>query len=464
MTESLTARLDAWSQGAGTRRGVEVRVGESVLDVGDLRVPYEDIFWTSRRAGLFMVFAAERTIALQGAGRSLDQLARAVEGNVGRMDQKRRLPGELTGEGVVCTAGTAVVGRIGKIDIRGLWLAVVTRRGLHLLSGPEHHGIRWPADEARELGETATGGRGPGVEVAREEDRVRLLYLFAEEVRAIVRSARETADAASPELEMFARRDVAPPVSADLPVLRLTVDAIQGVAEEAAAEVPARIAERAGLGRSFFETHYLELGEIALGPLLLRKSAASGARTLARAVDAMDADELQKDTRAAVANATHRLCEAYDRELGRLLDSKKAPARMRTRYRISEESREEVRLRLLGPFERLVPLLRQLQERQRELSERLETLESGPPEGGDERLESAISEWKRTLRRVDAAYEEAWREALGEISEVWGKRLLPLLGEVGAMPRRRVPEWVQLVVIAGLALVVAAVITILLVW
>jgi hypothetical protein len=464
VSADATARLDIWSHGIGTRRGVEVRTGEEALEVGDLRIPYGNIFWTSRRAGLFMVFSNTRTVALQGAGRELDVLARAVEKSVGRADQRRRLPPELTGEGVVCTAGTAAVGRAGGARIRGLWLAVVTRRGLHLLSAGEHHGIPWPADEARELDEATTGGRGPAVEVARGEDRVRLLYLFAEEARVIVRTAQGVPESEGPEIEMFARRDVAPPVAAEMPVLRLTVDSLQALAEETAGELPVRTAERAGLGKSFFETHYLELGEIALGPLLLRKSAASGARTLARAVDAMDADELQEDTRAAVTNATRRLVEAYDRELASLLESKRIPSRMRARYRISDASREEVRLRLLGPFERLVPLLRQLEERQRDLSENLETLEAGPPEGGEAGLDGAIGDWKRMLRRVDAAYEEAWREALGEISDVWGKRLLPQLAEVGAMPRRRIPEWAQLVLIAALALIVAAVIMILVVW
>jgi len=457
-------RLDLWSRAGGTRRGVEVGIGESELVLGDLRVPYRDIFWTSRRAGLFMVFSSGLTVALQGAGRALDDVARAVESSVGRADQRRRLPPDLTGEGVVCTAGTAAVGRIAEAEVRGLWLAVVTRRGLHLLSAAEHHAIPWPAEEATELGEEATGGRGPAVEVRRGGDRVRLLYLFAEEVQATIRSARGMPESRGPELEMFARREVAPPVAAEMPVLRLTVDALQRLAEEAAARVPARTMDRAGLGRSFFETHYLELGEIALGPLLLRKSAASGARTLRRAVDAMDAGELQEDTRAAVTNAAARLAEAYDRALTPQLEGKRVPSRQRSRFRISEEAREEIRLGLLGPFERLVPLLQQLEERQRELSERLETLEAGPPEGGDEGLDTAISDWKRMLRRVDAAYEEAWREALGEIGEVWGKRLLPSLAEVGAMPRRRIPEWLQLVLIAGLALLVAAVITILFVY
>jgi hypothetical protein len=460
----LAARLDMWSRDGGTRRGVEIRIGEEELELGDLRVSYRDIFWTSRRAGLFMVFSGSRTVALQGTGRALDDVARAVESSVGRADQRRRLPPELTGEGVVCTAGTAAVGQVGETRIRGLWLAVVTRRGLHLLSAAEHHTIAWPAEEAKELGDEATGGRGPAVDVRRGTDRVRLLYLFAEEVQATIRAARGMPESRGPELEMFARREVAPPVAAEMPVLRLTVDALQSLAEEAAGELPVRTAERAGLGRSFFETHYLELGEIALGPLLLRKSAASGARTLRRAVDAMDAGELQEDTRAAVTNAAARLAEAYDRELTPQLESKRVPSRQRGRFRVSDEAREEIRLGLLGPFERLVPLLQQLEERQRELSERLETLESGPPEGGDEALDASVADWKRTLRRVDAAYEEAWRDALGEISEVWGKRFLPSLAEVGAMPRRRIPEWLQLVIIAGLALLAAAVITILFVY
>lgn len=464
MAEDSTVRLDAWTRSAGTLRGVDVRAGPEALEVGDLRLPLEEIFWTSRRSGLLMVFSRRDTVALKGAGRELDDLARDLETRVSRADQRRRLPDEVAGEGVLCTAGVAAVGRLNGADVSGLWVAVVTRRGLHLLGAGAHRTLEWPADEAGELDEEETSGRGPGFEAQRGPDRVRLLYLFPEEVRVAVRAARSQPESRGPELEMFTRRDVARPVAAQMPVLRLNVDVLQELAEDNARQLPARAAGRTGLDPSFFETHLLELGEVALGPLLLRKSAASGARTLARAVDAMDAGELQEDTRAAVSNAAGRLAEVFDRQLRRLLRARRAPSRLESRYGMSDGSREELRLRVLGPFERLVPLLRQLEERQREVAERLERVESGPPGGEDRELEESLAEWKRVLRRVDAAYEEAWREAVGEIREEWGTRLLPTLAEVAAMRRRRVPEWVQLVLIAALALLVAAAITIWLVW
>ena len=465
MAEAGGVRLDAFTQARGAMRDVPVRAGPQRLEVGEVRVPLEEIYWTSRRAGLLMVFSDRDVVALRGSGRELDELARDLEGHMSRADQRGRLPDAVTAEGVLCTAGVAAVGRVEGRPVRGLRLAVITRRGLHLLGGGEWQTLGWPAEEVHEVEDERSAARGPALELAGEAgDTVRLLYLFPEELRVAVRAARGQPESAGPELEMFRRRDVAPPVAAQMPVLRLNVDVLQGLAEEAVTELPVRTAERAGLSPSFFETHLLELGEIALGPLLLRKSAASGARTLARAVDAMDAGDLQEDTRAAVTNATERMTEAYGRELRGLLRARRAPSRLEARYGLSDEAREELRLRILGPFERLVPLLRQLEERQRELAEHLERVESGPPEGEEGPLEESLSAWKRSLRRVDAAYEEAWRGALGEIREVWGKRFLPLLAEVAAMPRRRVPEWVQLAMIAALTLLAAAVVAIWLMW
>lgn len=464
VAERAGLRLDAWSHGGGTLRDVPVRVGDGALEVEDLRVPLREIFWTSRRAGLLIVFSERDVMALRGSGRDLDRVARELETHVSRADQRRRLPDDVTTEGVLCTAGVAAVGRVGGAEVRGLRLAVVTRRALHLLGAGERRSLPWPAAEVRELEAERAGGRGPALEVGTDGDRVRLLYLFPEELRLVARAARGQPEASGPELELFARRDVAPPVAAQMPALLLNVDVLQELAEETTGKLPLRTAERTGLGSSFFETHFLELGEVALGPLLLRKSAASGAGSLARAVEAMDADELQEDTRAAVSNAAARVAEAYDRQLRGLLRARRASSRMESRYGLSEESREEIRLRILGPFERLVPLLRRLEEQQRELSERLERVEAGPPEAEEGPLRKSLDAWKRTLRKVDAAYEEAWRAALGEIREVWGTRLLPVLVEVAAMRRRRIPEWVQLALIAVLALLAAAAITIWLVW
>lgn len=461
--------LDVLLEGEGVRRGVEVRCDEGTLTVGDLRVPLEDVYWTSRRAGLLMIFSRERTLALQGSRDRLEDLAERMEGRIAGDRGRGRLPSRLTAEVVVCTAGTAVVGRLRGEAVRGLRVVVATRQALHLLGGDQPERISWPVDEARPVEEPSSVREG--LLLRRGEDELRIYYLFPEERRTLARVAREepppgprvNAGEGEP-LELFARGEVAPPVRSELPELRLSVDVIQGIAEEATDDLPAPLADRAGVDVAVLETHVLELGEIALGPLLLRKSAAGVARSLERAVEAMDAEELRSDARAAVSNAARRLVEAYDTELDRLLEAKRAPTEVADEHRLSVEEREEARLRLQAPVDRLVPRFRELEERQEVLLRRLRDLASGPPDAEKTGMEEARREWGRALARVDRAFADAWREMAAEIVAIWSDRLLPSLAAVSALQRRRLPEWATLAALALVTLLAAASAMILWIW
>ena len=511
------APLDVLVQGRGIRRGVTPRLGSDALRLDGLEVPYARVFWISRRAGLLMVFTEEAALALKGDRGPIERLAHALEERLGDASGRARLPARLTREVVVCTAGTAVVGDLGGRRASGLRVAVFTRRGLHLLGGPEELTLPWPADEARPV--EAEGAPGPALLLRRGESVVRLLYLFPEEIRTAVRLARseprggplreagpsseagppreagpppesppsrddapgEGDDASGEEgaagrlppdepeegdgsLEMFARGEVAPPVRPELPEMRLSVEVLQDAAEEAAGSVPAGPIETAGLPPHFLETHLVELGEIALGPLLLRKSAATSAGSLRKAVEAMDAGELREDARAAVGNAANRLAEVYETEVERLVEAKRAPPRVEEEHALEVDELEEIRLRMQAPVDRLVPTLRELEGAQSRLLERLRELEAGPPDAGEEEMDVAREAWARALRRTDRAFEEAWEEMVGEAADVWSSRLLPGLAEVGSMRRRRLPEWLTIVLLAAATLLLAGAAMILLVW
>lgn len=505
--------LDVLVQGEGVRRDVTVEVEDGTIRVGDVRLPVRDVFWTSRRAGLLMLFGRKATLAVKGPRSALETVMGEVEAGRSGEGGRGRLPEELVEEVVVCTAGTAVVGRVGEHRARGLRVGVFTRRGVHLLAGDVDLRLGWPVDEAR-VAEGATGAsRGQALELAKGDHRLRLLYLYPEEVEAIVRAARSepgrepledgphpvgpdrepapagpAQSAAEPraatgpapgdevdggaseedgddgpepgeadgEIEMFDRREVAGPVRPRLPEFRSSVDVLREAAREAADRCSEEQVERAGLAPHFLETHFLELGETALGPFLLRKSAAATAGSLGRALEAMDASELQEDTEAAASNAADRLIEVYRDELDRLLTEKRAPARVEERHELDVAEREDVRLRLHAPFEKLTPLFRDLEEEQDELRREVRALETGPPDADDGAVRRCAEAWRRALRRVDRGFVDAWDDAVEEIAEVWQRRLLPSLAEVGARKRRRLPEWMFLVLLAVGTVVVAA--------
>lgn len=506
--------LDVLVEGEGVFRRIEPRLGSKALRLGELEVPYDRVFWISRRVGLLMIFTEEGALAVRGDREPLEQLGHGLEDALGRASGRGRLPPELTAEVVVLTAGTAVLGTSEGRRASGLRAAVFTRRGLHLLGGRTPIRVGWPVDEARLV--EAEGAPGPALLLRRGETVLRLLYLYPEEIRTAVRLARsepgdeETApvppsespgsvdrgagepdrtteprvdpggagdgpdppeaDEGGPDqedsgsLELFARGEVAPPVRSELPEMRLSVDVLQVSAREAADPVPPEPAETAGLPPHFLETHLVELGEIALGPVLLRKSAANSAGSLRKAVESMDAGDLREDARAAVGNAARRLAEIYETELGRLVEEKRAPPRVEEEHGLEVDEREEIRLRMQAPVDRLVPLLRELEEAQIRLLDRLRDLEEGPPDAGEEEVEAAREEWTRILGRVDRAFEEAWEEMVEEAADTWANRLLPSLAEVGSMRRRRLPEWATVALLATATLLMAAAAMILLVW
>lgn len=539
MVERALEAVDAWIEGEGVRRGQPVRVDGEGLRVGDVLLSHDSIYWTSRRAGLLMVFAEEHTAAAQGPRHRLDELARMLERQAARVGRRHRLPEEVAREVVVCTAGVAAVGNVGGSEIRGLRLAAFTRAGLHLVSRGDYSVLAWPADEFRPFSVERKGRVQEALHIRSSDDHVRLLYLFPEErktarrlagfgeegtaagarrparatgARPPVRSGETGVEPAGegaagrpgeagadgrgrpsddgeeteppgvgterPEssksdereparsLELFARGEVAHPVRAELPQLHQAAGALAEASETAARRLTGNEARRAELGLPFFETHLLELGEIALGPLLLRKSAASTADSLRRAVEAMDAGELQDDTRAAMENAAERLFDVYHRELTRWVNRKRAPSRVEDEHSLTGEERRELRRRLLSSVEKLAPHFQELEERQSELLGRLGELEEAPPEAEAEEaeMEKALGRWQRALKRVDAAFEAGWHGLVGEIVDAWEDRFVPALAEVAAMRRRRLPEWLRLLLLAVATLLAAAGVAIFLAW
>ncbi|MCL7938345.1 MAG: hypothetical protein M8835_09405 [marine benthic group bacterium] len=458
MEQSL--KLDVLVEGRGVQRGAEVAAGVDGLTCGDVFLRWSDVFFVSRRAGMVMLFGASGAAVIKGNGEDLDRLESWVSDAVNLTEVRRRLVRQLGHEVVLFTAACAARGSLDGRRINGLYVAAATRRALYLISGREQWSMVWPVERVkRELARPEEPG-GDALVLARgDETRVSLRYLLPEEVIALATTARKERPGPAegrPELELFSRGEVSTPQAAELPEFSLAAGSLQAVADRAAANVPGELQTRALMPTGFFELHFLELGEIALGPLLLRKSAAGGADSLERAVISMDAVGLREDTRAAVANATDRTLSVYDEQVDRLSAMKAGGGRSDKDFRIESTERERLAERMQAPFERLWARFEGLEEQQEKLLGRLEEHEAGSPGEEDADLQEAAEEWRATLGRLDGGYEAAWRELVEEIEKTWSTLLLPRLARVTEVESSGPPEWVKLAGIGIATLIVAA--------
>lgn len=450
MADRPTFTVDVFLSGERLRRGVDLEVGDDRLSYGGVGLSLDDIFWISKRSGLLLVFSREYSVAFSASTERLDDLRQELERRTGGESLRRALVDPL-GEEVVCAAGTAVSGAVDGENVRGLFAAVFTRQALHLFEGERHLRLPWPM-ETKEMTDPARPSQ-PVLVLKNGGNSLRVRYLLPEEIRAIGRvvgaePAKAAVEEDGPEaIEMFARREVAGPTPARLPEFATSKQTIRARAEEVARDVSAELRASAQLEAGFLTDHFAELGETALGPLLFRKSAAGRARSLAKAVEAMDAGALQDDARAAALNSLRRLTDAYERELRRLLLGKRKAQRLGSELALSEAVKESLKGRFLAPVHDLAPQLQRLESAQADLLVRLERLEEGPPEGEEAQLDEAADEWHAALVAVDRSFDTAWQELLSEIGVVWSETLLPQLAEGASAPRQRVPEWLKLLII-----------------
>ena len=440
-------------QGAGVQRDTEVRSSRAGLHVGGQVVPWLEVLWVSRRSGMILVFTTHANLAIQASGKALGDVEGWLDAGVDQTELRRRLVRQLGHEVVLFAAGCAVDGRLEGHRLRGLFLAAATRRALYLLSGGEQYTIEWPVERVkRQLARPGEVG-GDGLLLARGDDEILLRYLFPEEVVALATACRKEPPPRSgsgPTLELFTRKEVSPPPPAELPQFSVAAGALHEVAGRAAANVPGELRGRVGLEPAFFESHFLELGEIALGPLILRKSAASTAGSLRKAAEAMDAVGLREDTRAAVAAAADRMFEVFQAENARIAEARGLSARQPDASSgVRDELREQLAERMQAPFDRLWTRFEGLGEEGERLVQALRAYEEGPPGEDDGDVEEAAADWRATLGRLDAGYVGAWRELVEEIEKTWSTELLPRLVRTATQERTGMPEWAQL---AGLGL------------
>jgi hypothetical protein len=459
---SQSLKTDVFIEGSGVRRGARVTVAGVALLCDELMVPYGEVFWVSRRKGMLLLFAGRATLAIKGSSQELDRLYQLLTERVDLTGLRRRIVRQLGHEVVLFTAGCAASGTVGGAKIGGLHVAAVTRRALYLMSGDRQITVAWPARAAsrRPAKKAGSGERDDDyLVIGKPDTSLTIRYLFPEEIGAVLYAASQQPPQGteSRPLELFSRGEVSPPPQAGLPPFSLAAGSLQEVAERAAANVPGEILARVEMREYFFETHFQELGEIALGPLLLRKSAAAGAYSLDKAINAMNSGGLQEDTRAAVATAADRLAAVYSGELERVAAARGVDLGGHRDLALGDAGRTFLLERMQGPFDRLWERFGDLAEQEVDLRRRIAELEAGHPDQDDSEIHGAAEEWRAAMVRLDRGYEGAWREMVEEIERAWSTDLLTRLQRVGQIERPRIPEWVQLAALAALTLLLAAV-------
>jgi len=453
---------DVFVEGSGVRRGARVTVAGVALLCDELMVPYGEVFWVSRRQGMLLLFAGRATLAIQGLPPELDQLYQLLTERVDLSELRRRIVRQLGHEVVLFTAGCAASGSIEGEKVGGLYVAAVTRRAIYLMSGDRQLAVAWPARAAsrRPAKKTESSERDDDyLVVGKPNTSITIRYLFPEELGAVLYAASQQPPPGSESrpLELFSRGEVSPPPQAELPPFSLAAGSLHEVAERAAANVPGELQVKVGVRDYFFETHFQEIGEIALGPLLLRKSAAGGAYSLDKAIEAMNSGGLQEDTRAAVATAADRLASVYAGELERVAASRGVNLIGDRDLALGDAGRAALLERMQGPFDRLWERFGDLREQETDLHRRIAELEAGHPDQDDSELHETAEEWRAAMVRLDRGYEGAWREMVEEIERAWSTDLLLRLESVGRIERSRIPEWAQLAALAAVTLLLAAV-------
>ena len=440
--------FDVLVDGTSMLHNVPVVCTDLVIRVADEEVSLDSVFWISRRAGLVLLFARTRSLAFLGHSGDLEEFARTIEQKTDRAMQ-RTLLRPLAAEVVVCTAGTAVSGTLLGADLDGLYLAVFTQHAVHLFAENRYHTVPWPVDQVREIS-SATGEEGRvGLRLSTPDVALEFRYLFAEEIQAIASVARKdpvSVGAEDESIEMFSKGDVSPPRPAELPEFMISVETLQAACQEAAQRVRVDTSLGDRLNRSYFERHFQDLGEIALGPLLLRRSVALGAGSMVHAIEAMDAEQMRQDVTAAFHGLIEELFKVYRGEIEALLLKKRLSSETGSKFQAADQHAALV-ASVTQRIEVLDSTFGKVSARQHLLRQRLHAREHEPPETEETSLEEATSAWKDQVVKLDVAYEAAWSAALKEIADLWSDCFMPSLRELAARPRQRLSKNARLAIL-----------------
>ncbi len=456
-------RFDVHPAGEPMRAQVSVVCTPAGIHFEDRQIPLASVFWVSRRAGLILVFARRHTVAFFGGSGDLEDFARSVERG-SDVAGRRALLRPLAADVVVCTAGTEIAGRFGDAPLEGLYLAVFTRRGLHLFAEEHEYTLRWPTEHAAETAseavaetaaETAADAHGDGrpvLELAKGDASFEIRYLFPEEIRAVLEVAGTVPAPpdADDALEMFDKGEVARPLRPRLPDFSVGADTLQQVCEAAVDRVRIDPSIGESFDRRYFERHFRTLGEIALGPLMLRRSAALEADSVAGTVQAMDAEQMRQDATAAFRGAAEELARVYTAEVQAVVRAKRLD-REKGEKALAVAAEPALWEAMSEHIDALNPAFDAAHARQQLLLQLLHARDLAPPEAEEASVEEAIRAWMDEVTKLDRAYVSAAAAALLEIGALWSDRMIPGLRALAALRARRLSKrgrWAILAIVA----------------
>jgi len=449
-------RFDVHPAGEQVRPQVSVVCTPAGIHFEDRQIPLASVFWVSRRAGLILVFARGHTVAFFGDSGDLEDFARNVERG-SDVAGRRSLLRPLAADVVVCTAGTEIAGRIGDAPLEGLYLAVFTRRGLHLFAEEHEYTLRWPTEHAAETAPDAHGDGRPVLELAKGDASFEIRYLFPEEIRAVLEVAGTVPAPpdADDALEMFDKGEVARPLRARLPDFSVGADTLQRVCEAAVERVRIDPSIGESFDRRYFERHFRTLGEIVLGPLMLRRSAALEADSVRGAVQAMDAEQMRQDAAAAFRGAAEELAGVYMAEVQAVVRTRRLD-RDKGEKALAAAEESAVREAMSKHIDALNPAFDAALARQQLLLQQLHARDLSPPEAEEASVEEAIRAWTDEVTKLDRGYVSAAAAALLEIGVLWSDRMIPGLRALAALRARRLSKRSRWAILAIVTFFVAA--------
>ncbi|MXX79069.1 MAG: hypothetical protein F4Z33_09010 [Gemmatimonadales bacterium] len=454
-------RFDVHLAGEQVRSRVSVVCTPAGIHFEDRQIPLASVFWVSRRAGLILVFARRHTVAFFGDSGDLEDFARTVERG-SDVAGRRSLLRPLAADVVVCTAGTEIAGRIGAAPLEGLYLAGFylggfTRRGLHLFAEEHEYTLRWPTEHAAEAAADAHGDGRPVLELAKGDASFEIRYLFPEEIRAVLEVTGTVPEppAADDALEMFDKGQVARPVRTRLPDFSVGAETLQQVCEAAVDRVRIDPSIGESFDRRYFERHFRTLGEMALGPLMLRRSAALEADSVVGAVQAMDAEQMRQDATAAFRGAAEELVRVYTAEVEAVVRTKRLD-RDKGEKALAAAGEPALRETTSKYIEAMNPAFDAALARQQLLLQQLHARDLAPPEAEEASVEEAVRAWTAEVTKLDRAYVSAAAAALLEIGALWSDRMIPGLRALAALRARRLSKRSRWAILAIVTFFVAA--------